>query len=482
MSSPMVRNANLGKHGPACLLLVLVPFLVAACQRGAADDANTPQTPARGGEAVTPKTDPVRRLDRILEMLWDQDEKVREAGMKDLTEFQKETKALGLQVGLKALRAAARPYPFDYPDPGRVSGELIALADARPLPEYIPVVVELFGRFPDDAKWRAQVLLAALESREAAEALMTIVRTHAPTGKLPSLITGRLVRKLRHPDVFFPEILKYTSSSPKLSFEIHHFCLDHCEAQLLSPAQRAALTDPILSSYRELSQKLRPAQKDQGIAWIWQDSYQDARHHAGLLLDLLGYLPADRVEKPLRDALEYRDPRLKYFALISLLRLGKAVDPKHVEDVAGSAEVRNWLYTSLKELDKSSLFPERFRTQAAFAEADMVNWLVFPTELARVPDEIELMKVVTIDTGLPDGLYDYYLFRFRTKPPHWAAEKGWIAGVSGPYLRKDEPTTKALGDTFSSFDKWDAKTPEEHVGDTRELMERWREYHSKKKD
>jgi hypothetical protein len=73
------------------------------------------------------------------------------------------------------------------------------------------------------------------------------------------------------------------------------------------------------------------------------------------------------------------------------------------------------------------------------------------------------------------GIYDYYLFRFRTKEPHWAAKDGWIAGVSGPYLRKDEPTTEPLGGTFSTFTKWDAKTPEEHVGDIRELMKRWRE-------
>jgi hypothetical protein len=112
----------------------------------------------------------------------------------------------------------------------------------------------------------------------------------------------------------------------------------------------------------------------------------------------------------------------------------------------------------------------------------MVNWLVYPTELNRVPDEIELMKVVPVDTGLPGGIYDYYLFRFRTKEPHWAAKNGWIAGVSGPFLRGDEPTTDALGDTFSSFAKWDSKTPDEHVGDIRKLMERWREYHLKKKD
>jgi hypothetical protein len=387
----------------------------------------------------------------------------------------------GPRVGLKALRAAARPYPFEKPEPGRVSAELVAVAYSTPVPEYIPVVVELFDKFSDDAKWRAQIILTELESREAAEAFMTIVRTHGPTGKIPSLITSRLAKKLRHVDIFFPEILKYASNR-KLSSDIHALCLAYCDANLLPIAKLAPYTDQVLSSYLDLANNLRPAQRDQGIAWMWEDAYQEWRHDAGLLLDLLGYFPADRVENQLREALGYKDPRLKHFALVSLLRLGMPVDAEHVEGVARHAEMRNWLFINLRQLGKPSLFPERYRTQYAFAEADMVNWLVFPTELNRVPDEIELMKVVAVDTGLPDGIYDYYLFRFRTEEPHWAAKNGWIAGVSGPYLRKDEPTTEALGDTFSTFTKWEAKTPEEHIGDTRELMKRWRQYHSRKKE
>jgi hypothetical protein len=50
-------------------------------------------------------------------------------------------------------------------------------------------------------------------------------------------------------------------------------------------------------------------------------------------------LQVDRAEKPLREALEYKeseyeDPMLKCYALISLLRLGQSVDKKHLEDVA----------------------------------------------------------------------------------------------------------------------------------------------------
>ena len=463
------------------LLIFLAALLVAGCQRYGPDETGSPQEPKPDAVTMKSKADLAPRFDQILELLWDKDAKVRETGMKKLTEFQKDMKDPGSQVGLTVLRAAARPCPFAKPDPSRISAELVAVASSKPLPEYVPVVVELFDKFSDDAKWRAQIILAELESRQAAEAFMTVVRKYAPTGKLPSLVTSPLARKPRYSDVFFPEILNY-ATNPKLSFEIHQLCLAYCEANLLPPDRLAPFTDQVLKSYSGLAEKLLPAQRDQGIDWMWADAYQESRHDAALLLDLLGHFPGDRVEKVLREAMEYKDPRLKHFAIVSLLRLGKPVEKKHVEDVARHAEMRNWLYIDLKRLGQSSLFPETYKTQQAFAEADMVNWLVYPTELNRVPDEIELMKVATVDTGLPDGIYDYYLFRFRTKPPHWAAKDGWIAGVSGPYLRKDQPTTEALGDTFSSFTKWDAKTPDEHVGDTRELMKRWREYHLKRKD
>ena len=448
--------------------------------RHAPSEANSLPAPDLETAIINPKRDAADRFKQILEHLWNKDEKVRENGLKDLAEFQKDTQDPGSKIGIAALRAAARPYSFEKPDRDMVSSELVGVASSAPHSEYIPLIVELFDQLSDSAKWQAQVILTKLETREAAEAFMTIVRTYAPTGKLPGLVIGPLASNPRHADVFFPDILKY-ASNPKWQFEIHRLWLAYCEAKLLSQVQLAPFADQVLKAYDPVAKVLLPAQKDEGIAWMWEDAYEESRNYAALLLDLLGHFPGNRVESKLREALKYHDPRLKHFAIVSLLRLGKPVDKKHVADVARHAEMRNWLFIKLKEMDKASLFPEEFRTQKAFAEGDMVNWLVYPTELHRVPDEIELMKVVSVNTGLPGGIYDYYVFRFRTKEPHWAAKNGWIAGVSGPFLKKDQPTTNALGDTFSSFTKWEAKTPDEHVGDTRELIKKWNEYHSKNK-
>jgi hypothetical protein len=91
------------------------------------------------------------------------------------------------------------------------------------------------------------------------------------------------------------------------------------------------------------------------------------------------------------------------------------------------------------------------------------------------------MKVVSADAGPPHGYLDWYLFRFRTDDEDCADPGVWMAGVSGPFLRKDAATTAARGEAFSSFAEWDAKTPDEHVGDIHQLMNEWRKAHAEGK-
>jgi hypothetical protein len=253
--------------------------------------------------------------------------------------------------------------------------------------------------------------------------------------------------------------------------------LDYFPPEILLPFARQ-----MLDVHLRHKSRLQPLQQEAGVDWMWSDDYWEPRQKAGLLLDMFGYVSTPAIIAELREALGYHDPRLTFFASISLLRLGVSVDSQHIRDLAASDEVRGWLYTRLKELGKSEMFPEEHYTQAAFARSDMVQWLIYPTELGRVPDQIELMKVVSADTGTPDGILDYYVFRFRTHPPHWASEHGWTAGVSGPYLRSQAPSVTAPSGTFSSFEPWDSKTPEEHVGSIEEIIQNWREYHFGKKD
>jgi len=415
-------------------------------------------------------------LDAILAKLRSNDKEERGKGEEELSKLRDQDKPLTREQGLKMLHAAAERWPTIPNEDHDFSSNLVEIAAKHPRPEWIPEIVRLFDKFSDTGKGSALGILADLKEREAAEAYMAIVRAHAKAGQIPGLVTASLNEEPRHADVFFPELLQY-ASVPQISHDVYRLYLGYCKAGLVQTEAVARSTPQLVEAYQPLADQLRPAQQATGVAWMWEDDYRDRRARAALLLDLFGYCPPAFVESKLREALNFADAILKYFAIVSLLRLGKTVSAEDISAVAARAETRNWLYQFLQNQKQEGLFPKKFLTQAAFAESDMVNWLVYPTELGRVPDEIELMKVVPIDTGLAGGIYDYYLFRFRTLEPHWAAKNGWIAGVSGPFHRQASPTVHALGHTFSTFTKWEAMHPDDHVGDISELKKSWREYH-----
>jgi hypothetical protein len=472
----MVRLPNDGiVGGKSALISTCILLLVTGCGKPNLPQPLPPAVEAgkigmeRGDAAASDE------IDGLLSRLRSDEVAIRELAKKDLRKLNEARTQFSLPQGMRLLKAATQTYPKDG-DGEDIPSQLLELVEEAPRPEFIPLILESFERYGELAKSRAQSLLLKLETPAGDAAFMKLVRNHAREGRIPYLVTTSLNHKPRNPDIFFPELLEY-ASLPQLSSNIYQLCLSFCEAKLLTPDALAPFADQLLTNYRTLARHLVPAQGSKGIGWMWEDTYSEKRFEAGLLLDLMGYFPPGAVEADLRDGVKYRDPHLKCFALLSLLQLKRKVSANDVAEVAASAEMRNALYDRLKPMNELELYPAKYSTQAAFAESDMVHWLIYPTELARVPDEIELMKVVPIDTGLKDGIYDYYLFRFRTHEPHWAAKNGWMAGVSGPFARKDAPTTLALGETFSTFSKWDSKMPEELVGDIRALIDQWREYH-----
>jgi hypothetical protein len=132
------------------------------------------------------------------------------------------------------------------------------------------------------------------------------------------------------------------------------------------------------------------------------------------------------------------------------------------------------LWHGLEEVGRLDLFPAKYRSQEALAEGDLVRWLTFGTELGCAPDEIELMRVYRDEGGSGDDGLLFYLFRFRTSEPHWAAKNGWMAGLAGPFRERDAPSPHSLGNTFSTMEPWESKTPEEHAERIAEIVAAYR--------
>jgi hypothetical protein len=142
------------------------------------------------------------------------------------------------------------------------------------------------------------------------------------------------------------------------------------------------------------------------------------------------------------------------------------------EIIAQLAELpaaRNHLFARLKEMGKADIFPLGCRSIEKVAESDLACWLMHPNELRAAPSEMELIRRIPVREKEKSG--SVFLFRFRTDPSHWAAKRGWMAGVAGPYWNIDDSPDSAPG-TFSELIPFDEMTEEQHVDFLREALKK----------
>lgn len=377
---------------------------------------------------------------------------------------------LSVSQGKIVLKAAAEKYPprkYSFLDTPRT---LVEIASIKPFPDYVPIILELFDRYNDGARTQSLCMLNTMPEKEAAEAYLKLLDSFAGKGGLQYLVLGDLGNNPRHAEVFFPALLKFTKL-PKFKYSIYLLLLSFFQKGLLQQDQIHSHLQNLYSAYAKCEEKLMAQQQPSGAAWMWRPRYSVLRADAALYLDMFGYLPGKKTMQFLRNALKYSDPRLKYFAVISLLRLGQPVAVKHITEVAASAEMRSHLFSELEEMAKSHFFPQKYRNQKALAEAKMISWLTYPTELGRVPDEIELMNIISTKPEGSSKIADYYIYRFRTHKPDSFAKKGWMACISGPYFHNAGLSVDSATDTFSCFEPWDSKQSEEHLGDVIQLVD-----------
>jgi hypothetical protein len=366
---------------------------------------------------------------------------------------------LSTRDGLALLTAAHDDFPpLKSPVWEDVPTALISATSADPKVEYIDVVERGFARLSVPARAAALTLVARCRSREASLAYMRLVREHLASGRITDLRHWPFLSAPRDGDVFFPELLDYATDD-RFAEHILGWSLAYARAGQIDPAALRGHTDLILSVYLDRVAQLRSLQHDEPGAWMWEDDYAAKRTELGTLMDLLGFLDDARAVRELHAALRLIDPSARLWAAVALLRAGEEVDPETLDAIASWTETRTDLYLELHQLGRLDRFPGHWATHALLAEGDMVRWLAYPTELGRPPDEIDLIEVVTRRGA--NGETDYYVFRFRTLPPHWAATDGWQAGVAGPYPRGRLSVSPS--GTFSDFQAADSRTAEEHV-------------------
>ena len=161
-----------------------------------------------------------------------------------------------------------------------------------------------------------------------------------------------------------------------------------------------------------------------------------------LLADVCKFFPNADTPSLLISILELNQNRISYYAVESLLTLGREVPQNFIDALAHDLVHANLIYGTLAQHDKTHLFPKELSGEEYLAKSDLVHWLTYPTELGQAPDEIQYIGKITY-------LFKkefYHVFRFRSESDTLGDDlRGkWLIGWSG-----------SDGGTFSNFDEFE---------------------------
>jgi hypothetical protein len=296
---------------------------------------------------------------------------------------------------------------------------------------------------------------------------MACIREHGWPDGVYSRVFAEMPKLLNHADVLFPGLIVLAGPHIAGVTDLLIAGLAQKKLELAGGTLDLELVGPLAA--KQLRKALKAAsryQRAEGVAWRFAEGYSDIRREAGCWLDIAGYLKSPALTQLLKEALRLPDPLLAAFAAGSVLRRGGRVPKSVLNRIARSHETRVHLFLLLDGLGNIDLFPARWRTWDAFAAANIVDWLMYPTELGREPDELQKMAVFTADG--PEGELALYVWRFRN------GAEPWRAGISGPYQRTGDPRPVHGNSTFSRFDEWESRTAEQHARDTLETLGEWR--------
>ena len=95
----------------------------------------------------------------------------------------------------------------------------------------------------------------------------------------------------------------------------------------------------------------------------------------------------------------------------------------------------------------------------------MIDWLVYPTELGKAPDTIELVDVIEKND------IEFYIYKFSSDV---FKDRGDMIGISGGFV-KDTFTLKEAGFVFSNFDTIEKDYKKQAQEMIKEIGNYWKE-------
>ena len=155
-----------------------------------------------------------------------------------------------------------------------------------------------------------------------------------------------------------------------------------------------------------------------------------------MVSDVAQHFATDEILANLQSLLKIENSDIRYYAVRSLLAAKQEIPREIITSLANDIVYADMTYAILKMHGKTDLFPAELANEEYLAKSDLVHWLTYPTELGKVPDQIEYL-------GKVKKKEIYHIFRYTSDSDNLGEDlQGkWLIGWSNNE-----------GGTFSNFD------------------------------
>ena len=177
---------------------------------------------------------------------------------------------------------------------------------------------------------------------------------------------------------------------------------------------------------------------------------EDAWNTLEVLADVSRYFANETIVYGLLELSAHKRNHINCYILDTLCFLGEDAPQAMIDALASDLCFADWAYQTLAGIKKESLFPAQFSDVEYLAKSCLVHWLTYPTELGKVPDEIEFLGIVKRLFKKPA-----YVFKFRSDSDTLDDDNKnkWLIGWSDrdgstfsdfEILPEDEPLAQTL--------------------------------------
>lgn len=349
---------------------------------------------------------------------------------------------------------------LDYREHARAT--LIGFFHALVHPSFASVIEKHYSNAPDWERGYALCILCRQPDEDSFETMARLLDQYGvPPSPFPDrTLADRHLGKIRR---LMPNLL-LTAKYPDQFARVMNMINRALEHGHLSLDDLAPLAEPAQKEAARLLSGLQVLLEEHGSKARYEEAYEELQVALGVYLDLMGMLPVTSREI-LERAQNFGDARVALFAIVSLLK--KQIEPAQaaIQRCASSHVVRDDLYTQLKQLNRLDLFPPQYLNLDSFAACAMVRWLMYPSELGREPEALDLVAKIA---GKSKEGADAVMYLWKC-----TSDGSVFACANGPY-RVDADMGELLGGySFSNFKAWDEATPEQHLAEIVDTLADW---------